>query len=140
MVYVYFYDHNRSTETNPQYSTLSYKGRASKFKTANLRNEEKETILLMVVDHNGVPIREEGHLVYTSMMGTNAYVTRTDAQGKNHTVYRYGRADLKKTGTVEEIPSVTINGKLFFIAYMLNMNKYISLILVIINKQIIKCN
>jgi len=115
---VYFYDHNRSTETNSQYSTLSYNGRDSKFKTANLRNEEKETILLMAVDHNGIPIREEGHLVYTSMMGTDAYVTKEDEQGKKHTVYRYGRADLIKTEAAEEIPSVTINGKLFFTGEM----------------------
>lgn len=107
---VYFYDHNRSTETNPVYSTLS----SNKFRNAKLRNENKETILLMVVDHEGIPVRHEGHLVYTSMMGTNPWVTKTDDQGNKHNVYRYGRADLKKTGTEQEIPSVTINGKLFF--------------------------
>lgn len=49
----------------------------------------------MVVDHEGIPVRHEGHLVYTSMMGTNPWVTKTDDQGNKHNVYRYGRADLK---------------------------------------------
>tara|TARA_R110002020_G_scaffold136431_3_gene304245 strand:- start:6155 stop:19723 length:13569 start_codon:yes stop_codon:yes gene_type:complete len=122
---VYFYDHNRSSETAPKYSTLSYKGKPSKFKKAKLRNESKETILLMVVDHEGIPVRHEGHLVYTSMMGTNPWVTKIDSQGTTHNVYRYGRADLKKTGTEEEIPSVTINGKLFFKGEMKDESKKI---------------
>ena len=111
---VLFYDHARSTETNPQYSKILYQGKNSKFRTAKLRSEDKETILLMVVDANGAPIRFEGELVYTSMMSSNPYTVITDNQGNKHNVYRFGRADLIRKKGQKELDTVTIGDKIYY--------------------------
>jgi DNA-binding ferritin-like protein (Dps family) len=70
---VYFYDHTKSVEAKPVYSTIG----DNIFRNKPKRGEDKEDILLMVVDHEGVPVRHEGNLVYTSMMGSNPWVIKT---------------------------------------------------------------
>ena len=111
---VLFYDHKRSTDTNPQYSKTSYKGVPSNFKTSKLRNESEETILLMVVDVNGAPLRFEGELVYTSMMSSDPFKVLMDSSGNKHNVYRFGRADLVKKEGTKELETVTIGKKIYY--------------------------
>ena len=117
---VKFYDHTKSKKES-RYSTIE----DSKFAKAATRDESLEDIILVVVDDQGVPIKHEGNIVYSSMMGTEAYRTEFDNNGVEHKVYRYGQKDLiKVNGTV---PNFTkkINGRkrVFFTGQMSEESK-----------------
>ena len=102
-----FYNHITSKPNSARYNTVQ----DQKFEEADVRNEDKEEIILLVVDDKGAPIRHQGNIVYASMMGTEPYKTVTDNNGVEQRVYRYGQADLVKIdGTIPNFSKV-INGR-----------------------------
>ena len=109
---VSFYDHNKSKPNTARYSkAVNKEGKQSKFSTVATREENLEDIVLVVVDHTGTPIKHEGNIVYSHMMGTEAYRTEEDSKGKPQQVYRFGQRDLVKIdGTVPGFTK-TINGR-----------------------------
>ena len=121
---VLFYNHPgaKRAKGDPRYSAATDKeGKPTKFGTNELRDESQEDLVLLVVDAFGVPVRVNGRVIYTSMMGSEAYKPQADLQGKTHQVYRYGRADLKKVkGTV---PGFKVDGKYFFTGEMSEESK-----------------
>ena len=112
-----FYNHSTAKPDSPRYSkAVDSEGNISKFSQNNTRDELKEDIVLLVVDDQGRPVKHNGRVVYSSLMGTEAYNTIVDDNGIAHKVYRYGQADLiKVNGTV---PGFTKNGKMHFTGEM----------------------
>ena len=117
-----FYDHTKSKGDKARYSkAVDKNGKPSKFSENALRDESKEDIILLVVDHVGRPVKLNGRLVYSNMMGTETYRSQPDNNGTLQQVYRYGRADLIKVNG--SVPSFKVNNKVFYTGQMSEESK-----------------
>lgn len=112
-----FYDYGKAKKDSPRYSKVSdEEGNLSKFGEKENSDESKEDIILLVVDDKGRPVKHNGRIVYTSLMGTETYRTHYDTEGSPHKVYRYGKADLIKVNG--SVPSFTVGNKIFYTGQM----------------------